>query len=361
MADLRLRVNGRDYGGWERIRVTRGIEAVSGSFELEVADRWAEQREPWPIAEEDECVVLVEGVPLVTGYVDSREATLGPDEHSLTISGRDKTGALVDCSAVLKRWEFVNERVLTLAKVLAEPFGIKADLQRGPGLLDASGLARVPKLTVDPGETAFEALERACRLAGVLPISDGKGGLLLARAGTTRAKTALVEGKNIKRGTASGDATGRFSSYRVLGQTQGTDWVSGAAAAAIKASASDAGVRRKERVLVIRPDANLTPAQAQLRAEWEATVRAARAVSVTITVQGWHQGDGALWPVNALVAVDSPGLGIKGDMLITEATYSLDDSGTTTRLSLKRPDAFTPEPVVPPAGAWAELRGGVPR
>ena len=72
MPDVRLRVNGHKYAGWKSARITRGIEAVSGSFELSVTDRWSSKREPWPIREEDECVLLLDGKPVITGYVDSR-------------------------------------------------------------------------------------------------------------------------------------------------------------------------------------------------------------------------------------------------------------------------------------------------
>jgi prophage tail gpP-like protein len=91
---------------------------------------------------------------------------------------------------------------------------------------------------------------------------------------------------------------------------------------------------------------SISPEQKK-RAQWEATVRAARAVSVQVTVQGWRQGNGELWPVNALVNVDLPWLRLSGDMLISELTHTLDESGTRTQLTLRRPDAFIPQPATP--------------
>ncbi len=343
MADLTLHVNGRTFGGWKAARVTRGIEAISGSFELEVADRWSGQSEAWPILEEDECALALGGVPVITGFVDRRNLSLGASELAFSVAGRDRTGSLVDCSAVLTQWEFRSLPLLTLAKRLAEPFGVSVSLQSGLSLP-----APIAKLSVDPGDSAFEALERACRMAGVLPIADGVGGLVLARAGTERARTALVEGQNIKAATATYDATARFRRYVVSGQHAGSDSFAGEAAARVRAEAKDPNVRRASRVLLIRPEGNATQAYAKKRAEWEATVRAARSASIEVTVQGWQQGDGRLWPINALVPVSCPRLGLEGDLLITRATYSLDvNGGTTTTLQLKRPDAFRPEPAVP--------------
>jgi prophage tail gpP-like protein len=356
-------VNGRDYSGWKSVRVTRGIEAISGSFELEIAERWAGQDLLWPLEEEDHCQVLIGDKAVITGFVDSAGISYGAQEHTFSVAGRDLAGAMVDCSAALKHWEWLNVGVLELARHLAEPFGIKVSMQ--PGLQEPW---RIPKVAVDPGDTAFDALERACRLAGVLPISDGAGGVLLTRAGAARATTALVEGVNILGASADFDASGRFRRYIVMGQQQGTDHVAGADAAWVRAEAEDLGVVRSSRVLIVRAEGNVTPASAKLRAEWEAKVRAARATGVTVVVQGWTQADGTpdgtLWPVNARVPIRSKLLGLDGEMLITQAMHTLDEhSGALTHLSLKRPDAFLPEPVIaeeePSAAHYPELSRGV--
>lgn len=356
---LILRVNGREYGGWKSASVTRGIEAIAGGFELSVSDRWAEQGEPWPINEEDDCELVIDGETIIQGAVDRVTLSFS----GITISGRDRTGDMVDCSAILSKWEFRNVPLLTLAKQLAEPFGISVTMQAG---LAAPAVA---KLTIDPGDTAFDALERVCRAAGVLPISDGRGGLVLTRAGSGLASTALVEGQNILAdASATFDCSGRFRRYIVLGQHPGSDEFSGGAAAAIRGECTDMGVERSARVLVVRPEGAMTSALAKVRAQWEAKVRAGRAASVTIPVQGWRQGDGTLWPVNALVPVQSRRLGIGGQMLITQAVYSLDESGgKRTALNLRPPNAYIPEPVIasdrskPKGKRWKDLDAIQPR
>ena len=223
MSDIRLLVNGREYGGWTSARVTRGIEAVAGSFALDVSERWDGQAEPWPIQEEDECEVRLEGTTLLKGYVDTRSHAFDATSHSLSVEGRDKTGALVDCSALLSQWEFSKIGVLELCQTVAAPFDITVSLQDGlsdtaittsgastsrrltsgtPGSVGSKGKSSsmklgqpVVKLTINPGDSPFEVIDRACRMVGVLPVSDGNGGLLLTRAGGSRATTALIEGE----------------------------------------------------------------------------------------------------------------------------------------------------------------------
>lgn len=357
--EIKLRVGGKEYAGWKTARVMRGIESVSGSFALGVSERWGTQAQPWPIYEEDECTVLIGSETVITGWVDRRSPSYGAKDHALAVSGRDATGALVDCSAVLDQWEFRNVSVLAFARKVCEPFGIEVSLQTGLVLPPSPR-----KISVSPGDTAFNAIERACRLAGVLPVSDGEGGLLLTRAGDTHATTALVEGENILSASAEFDASGRFHDYFVLGQHRGSSEFFGASATTeIKAFAEDPNVSRVARSLLIRPEGNVTLKQAATRAHWEAATRAARADSVSVTVQGWTQGGGTLWPINVLVRVKSPAIGVNGDMLITQATYAVDASGgTTTELTLKPPDAFLPEAValtVAATGLWKEIRHGV--
>ncbi len=358
-----LRVNGKEYRGWKTAQITRGIESISGSFELSVSERWATQAEPWPIRQEDECTLVIGSKKVITGWVDRRSPSYNASSHALSVSGRDASAALVDCSAnpELGAWEFKGVSVLTFCKRICQPFGISVSLQSG---LTDEALPKPPKkLSIDPGDTAVNAIESACRLAALLPVSDGLGGLVLTRAGAaTRATTELVEGQNILSASAEFNAAERFHTYKVLGQHKGNNAFNGVSASSVKGTAVDLNVLRSTRVLIIRPEGNTTVEHAKKRAEWEATHRAARAMAVTVTVQGWTQGDGVLWPINSLVRVRSPKLGVDGDMLITEVTYSASaDAGTTTALSLKRPDSFQPEPVIAAGsdGTWVEIRRGV--
>ncbi len=384
MSDVRLRVNGREYAGWKRVRVTRGIEAIAGGFELAISDRWNGQRVSWPIVEEDECELAIGDEKVITGYVDRRRLSYGPQDHSFEVSGRDKAGALVDCSALLDSWEFQSLAVLTLARNLCRPFGISVTLDTGavprkvtlktgknPGRVTSGGATGkksglgVPnppkKFSVNPGDSAFEVLDRACRMAGLVPVSNGLGGIVLTRAGSARVDTPLVEGENIIAASADFDVSQRHARYIVTGQHPGSDEWSGEAVATVRGEATDQNIRRTSRVLLIRAECALTPEAAKSRAAWEAKIRAARGDAVSVTIQGWETDAGELWPVNSVVRVRSPMIAVDGEMLITQTVFTLDEGGSTTELTLRRPDAYLPEPAVTQSGTnvWKEIRRGV--
>lgn len=362
MVDVALIVNGRRYGGWKSVRVTRSLESIAGSFELDVSDRWGGQEEPWPIAEYDTCRVEIGGVPVIGGYIRKRRQSLSRDARALGYSGADRAKLLVDCSAIVSgaaeaknKWSYRNVDVAAFTAAVAKPFGVPVTVQ--PGLK----LAKEPLLVVHPGDTCFEAIKRATDQAGVIVVSDGAGGIVITRSGTGRA-SALVQGFNVLSADVEYDGDDRFYRYLISSQVPGTDEASGDATR-VQAETTDAGVRMRERVLLIRPDKGYNAADAKRRADWEARVRAARAEKVSISVQGWTQPNSSdLWPINALALVEVPAIGVHGDMLISQVDFTIsNEGGQVTQLSLVRPDAFTPEPkaVVRPAeGLWKEIAGG---
>ena len=339
---LTLTVGGRIYSGWESVEITRSVQAVAGGFQLAVTDRWAGQAMPWPIRCGDACVLAIDGETVINGYVDQVVPSFSGSQRGIRVKGRDRTGDLVDCSAMHSPGEWAGIGLKRLAAILCQPFGVSVSAEVDVGKPFA-------KFALQPGETAWEALERACRLRAVLATGDGDGGVLITRAGQQRARDDLVQGENILAGNATLDMTRRYSRYAVDAQNIGSDNAWGAAAAEIRGAATDAGVPRYRPLLVLA-EGSADTATARQRAQWEATVRAARGAEARITVQGWSQQGGALWRPNQRVQVASDWLRIHGEMLIAAVTYRKDDTaGTTAELQLMRPDALTPSPEVPKA------------
>ncbi len=357
-----LIVNGFRYEGWKSIRITRSIESIAGSFALDVSDRWDGKTAPWPIAEGDECRVEINGKTVIDGFVKRRRLSASKEERSLSYEGRDRAAELVDCSAIVdagtvskNKWTFSNVNVFELATKIAKPFGVKVSLQAGLGAL----LTKNAKIVMQPGDTCFEVISKIAAAVGVLVVSDGAGGIMITRTGTARA-ASLVERENILTASLDSDVSNRFYRYLISSQMPGTDDASGEATR-IQAEVFDAGVTQTARVLLIRPDKGYSAAESKRRADWEARIRAAKADTVTIMVQGWRQPNGELWPINALCRVRAPHfIGVEGDLLISQVEYSVGDGGNVTQISLVRPDAFTPEPatVKQSGGAWKELAKG---
>lgn len=371
--DVALVVNGRRYSGWKSVRVTRSIESLAGSFALEVSDRWGDAEEPWPIMEEDECVVQIGGETVIRGFIGTRGITASATSRALRYTGKDRAAALVECSLLVAgasvkageaakdidptkhgaagaKWTYTNIDLVDFCRAIAGPHGISVSVQ--PGLT----LTRATKLVVSPGEKCFDAIKRVAEAAEVLVISDGAGGIRITRIGTARA-AQLTEGDNILEADVEYNAEERYRHYLISTQVPGTDEASGSATN-VEAQATDVDVRRASRVLLIRPDKGYSTADARRRADWEARNRAANATKVSITVLGWRQPNQTLWTPNALTRVKAPRLiGVDGDMLISQVEYSYGAGGQLTKMNLVRPDAFTPEPQARVSGQGAWLIG----
>ena len=336
MSSVELAVNGVLYTGWKSARITRTIESLAGSFDLSVNDRWLGQSVSWPVYEEDDCSIRIDGETVITGVVDSRSVEFSPDGVDMSFVGRDSSATLVDCSAVLDRWSFRNASAIDIIEKVAAPFSIPIKVQAG------LSLGKLKKIVINPGDTAFTVIATVAKDAGVMVVSDGVGGIIITRADEfTRASEALVEGENLISGRANFNTSGRYSRYVVATQATGN----AGSGTRIKGEATDSEILRTNRTLMIRSGKSIDKAGAKRLADWEAQIRAARADSVSVTVKGWRQRNGKLWPINALVPVQSPTLGIYGDMRISIATHTADvKAGELTQLKLVRPDAFTPSP-----------------
>lgn len=362
--EIRLVVGGIPYAGWKSIRVTQSMKSLAGSFALEVSDRWDGKKSPWPIAEGDACRVALAGEVLINGYVFKRDVASDANGRTLSYEGRDKSANLVDCSALVQagtiskgKWTFTDVDLAGLAHAIAtDQFGLFVNIQAGLGAL----LVKNKKVVLHPGDTGFEVIAKEAAAAGVLVISDGDGGIVITRGSKERA-APLIEGKNLKGIHGSYDMSERFHRYLISSQVPGSDEQFGEDVN-IQAEAIDLGVRDTSRVLLIRPDKGYNAADAKRRADWEARIRAARSEKISAVVQGWRQPNGERWKVNRLTHVDAPSAGIGGDLLISTVEYTVSsEGGTTTQLSLVRPDAFTPEPtatVHPSDGLWKELAKG---
>lgn len=331
MSKVELLVGGVYYGGWQTIDIQRGIEQIAGTFELQVTEYWPGSGTPQQISPGAACQVLIDGETVITGYVDTAVPSYDDSQHSVTVSGRDKTADLVDCAAIYKSGAWSNRKLEQIAADLCQPFGIevKAEIDTGAAFIAYS---------IQEGETVFECLERATRMRAVLLVSDGLGRLVITRAGSDKAAASLEQGKNILLARGEFSWKDRFSQITVKGQAQGNDDVYGETVAHPSATATDATINRYRPLIVLAEDQGHAATLKQ-RAAWEANVRRGRGNRATVTINGWKHASG-LWRPNTLVNIDSGFLAINAELLIAGVRYTLNAQGERTELSLAMREAF---------------------
>lgn len=340
-----LKIAGKRYEGWTSLRIARSIESVCGDFTFEIAAREFTDAPRWPLRTGAECAVEIDGETIITGYIDAINPTIDGTDYGITISGRDRAGDLVDCSAIAKPGSWTQQSIEAIAAELAKPFGIKVVARADTG-------EKVKRFALQQGETVYAAIERLARFRGLLAVSNAAGDVELIRPGEGAIVAQLVEGENIIGGGATHDARDRYSDYIVKGQASGDDNANGKAVAAVKAEARDPSLGRYRPLLVIGEDQSTT-ASLRKRAAWEASTRAGKAQRATLSVPGWRTPGGELWRPNQRVGVKSPFLLIEGTLLITEVSLAKDDRGTVTDLTVTPPEAWSLLPVSEKADASA--------
>ena len=344
MADrLQLKVGGKSYSGWERASIKTSMEAAAGVFRLEVEPAVPERPGGainWPIKPGQPCDLVYGNRRLIQGHVDRVGMSLNGRRRRYVVSGRDATADLIDCSATNSPDQWQNLDIFEIAAQLADPFGVSVGINVDPGDV-------FPIFKLQPSETPWAAIERMCRMRGLLAFTPGNGSLLITAPSTTRLDVELAEGKNVLAASGESSMNDRFSEYTVTGQSFGNDQLYGENAAHISGQARDNEVTRF-RPKVVLAEGVVSTGASQRRAEWEATIRAARATKASASVSGWRQAEGGLiWEMNRVISCKIPSIAIESDMLISSVELTIENrSSEKATLGLVRPDAYKPQPAI---------------
>lgn len=335
---VELLVGGRVYGGWKRVEIQRSIEQIAGGFVLELTHRWPGVDVAPGLREGLACQVLLDDDVVITGHIDMYEPDLGDNSSAIRVEGRDRTGDLVDCSAIHKGGQWHNASLVSIVRDIAAPFGVPVVLQDG-----LNQGAPFKSFALEDGERAFDAIDRACRLRSVLCASTPLGEIWLGESSDTETGVTLEEGVNLKRISATHSWKDRYSRVVVKAQKAGDDESWASAAAQLKAEATDEEIDRY-RPLILQAEHGDNQAVLSTRAQWEVNVRMGRGKRGKAVAVGWRMGangrEGALWMPNTVVRVISPRMNMDMEVLIVACSYTLTEQGAVTELTFSRPEAF---------------------
>lgn len=348
--DVTLTVGGMVFGGWTDVEVATGIEAVSSSFRIGVTERWPGHPDRWVIQAGAPAVVAIGGEPVITGYIDKLDAELDSESHHITVSGRSKSADLVDCAALNSPGSWKNRSLEAIANEIASPFGVTVTAEASTG-------APFKSFALQQGETAWEAIERMLKQRALLGITDARGNIRLVTPKPGAASVTISEGREIRSLSATHDVSERFSKIVVKGQAAGDDHANGKAVAGPKGEASDPAIGRYRPLIVMAED-QVTLTSLAVRAKFEVNVRAARAQSAVVTLDGWRQPGGKLWAAMQLANLDAPSGWIKDVMMVASVTYRLDEKGKRTEIKYGRPEAYAQVPVPNDAKASSITKQG---
>jgi len=372
---FRLEVeDGGVFNEWTLAEVTRDLKDFSGAFNFSLRDysrsvatfNYASPAPVYKLRPGPEVKVFVDDKLELVGFIEKVTPNITADFAEVTISGRDKTGDLIDSAAAPDGpGELVDIKLEDAVKKVAEPFGLKVTNEIDTG----NQFTRYP---LGISETGLSAIEKGARQRHALVTSDGIGGIKITRTGADAAPADLVLPGNMLGSSATFSDEGRHSEVIVRGQAEKArdgrkgrnasqkpsdtpklpadrKQTDGSATERERKGATITGRARDPEIKRHRPIVHMAKSQpddqsADDEADWR--MRTARSEAEELTTSVWgYSVKGKPWQVNQMPMVKDSFTGIFRKMVIGRTAKRYDDGGRTTDLTLNSPEAFDNEPV----------------
>jgi prophage tail gpP-like protein len=344
---LELDVGGKSYVEFTSLTVTRSLDTIAGTFEFIAA---CNINEPFPIPRGSKCQVRCNGVPILTGYVDTVSVDYAFDLHTITIAGRDKTCDIVD-SKLDGKLEF--KAPITLDQVLQktlEDIGA-SDVQV---INKVSGLEPFTKKELVSGKVgggAFEFMDAYAAKRQVVLTTDGLGNVVVTRASTVSTNLRIqniigAKDNTIQAASGKYDDSERLNEYKFFAQqnhaADPNDDTPVDEGAFIVGTAADQDTRPSRKYRAMAEGCTETKKLTE-RAQWEANIREAKSFTYTVKMAQHSPYDynGEPYQPNTLVMVIDDFVDVNAELLIVKTTHRLDNiEGSTTELEIMSREAF---------------------
>lgn len=210
-------INGKVHSAWSRYQIDSDflIPADAWSVSLGLPDGVF----PSGITRGVPVQVKIGTDTVMVGRVDSIQRNIARQQCTLSLTGRDGAANLVDCAAPV-----FTSRQLGLEEVIAaivRPLGITKIR------IDAESAIRNDKVSIEPGERAWDALVRAAAGRGLWPWFEPDGTLVVGGPNYTTPPVATLimkfngEGNNVLSLNDNSSINGSFSELTVLAQGHG--------------------------------------------------------------------------------------------------------------------------------------------
>lgn len=344
---IEIEVNSQPYTNFISASAEIRLDALTNTF-IFVAS--ADKNESLPFTGNEPCRILVDGEPQITGFIEIVEINYSSQSHTITIQGRGKTAGLIDST-------------LDSLSDIRPPIGLRGIIQK---VIDQIGLdIKIIEETStelfnesedlagpEPGENAFEFIEKFSRKRQVLLTENGDGNLVITQSSNERFGINLTNiignpDNNILSANFSYDYTGRYNFYKFVSAQNPIPLINAGETDLTSLVDQGGGVRdpasRVGRQLILVAESPYSNAECEKRSRWEANIRKTRSRVYIATVDGFR-ADNELWRVNRLVNIRDDFCKVDGSMLINTVTFDYNnDDGSLTTLGFVESNSYTLE------------------
>ncbi len=349
---MEIFVNGARYTYWEQASVERSLDSVCGQFSFTTSPT---PKSRFPIQPDAEVEIIVDGLTVLTGYVEVIHVDQSSDSSSFSVSGRDNICDLIDSG--------VPEEV----KSFQESIGLQEIILR---IISAIGIRKLSVISLASNITPFSAKEieafefggnaldfitSIARKRNVFITSDGNGRLILYYPpfgihGGRLTHNENDRSNNILSLEYKNDRTQLFNVYKCSAQdnasANGLQVLSKIMGKEPPEDVKNGNIFtdsdvRSGRYVEIQAEEAMNTNELKKRAEEESNIRRARSLTYGVTIQG-HALDGEVLRCGYNVMVNDSIFKQHGSFLIKRIVYTADlSSGSTTKLDLTYQRSYT--------------------
>jgi len=350
---ITLIIKGTPYKTYESINIKKSMDSLCGTFSFVVVNP---DNQPFPAKVDDECQIKIDDTIIINGRIEVINGSYDSKNHTLTVSGRDKTSDVVE-SLIGGNVQFSTP--ISLVDIIKRTLSISGIA--GIGVINKVGgledYSESDVVSAEVGETIFDFLEKYARKRQVILTSDGDSNIVLTRASQINETGYLVNKKNnnknnIQSASYNYDLSKRFSKYTFWSQLNPASVDSGDYSqianykdiSTVKSSPSsssfDNGIHAGKVFNKLSENSSDTNNLGQ-RASWEANIRKARSFTYSVVMNGYKMPSGKIWDTNLILKVSDEVAGVDSDLLLNSVEFNLTlDGGSTTTLTFMRPDAY---------------------
>ena len=337
---VELLIGGQMQGDWSGYEVDSDLLTPADAWQVTLGMS-ADQMPP-DVAAGAPVVVKISGDTVMTGRIDEVNHQVNKSSHTLTISGRDGAAVLLDCSAPIFTAQMASLQEI-VTKVV-RPLGITKIL------LDAAAIRTREKISVEPGDSAWDVLSHAAEANGLWPWFEPDGTLVIGGPDYSQPVSATLVlrrdgiGNNVLSLDKTESVAERYSQVTVLGQTHSTSLEQGKNA--LQATEKDSGMSWYRPKIITDHEAD-NAAICRDRARKLISDSRLKGLTLTATVQGHRitstdgAGNGMLWTPGQRIYVVSEPHGIAAIYFLMARKFTRSrNEGTRTTLTLKEDGAW---------------------
>jgi prophage tail gpP-like protein len=349
---IEVKVNGKKYGGWKSSEISKSVENLCGTFSMTVHNSWAEANESPEIKAGDYVNIVItntkkEEIQMMAGYVDIETTGFNNSGTFLSISGRDITCDLIDCS-VEDLFEMRNLGPIEIIRKLATEDDIEKFYITVTTSLSDSDFTPYPQNLINYDAKIADVIKKISSHYGFLVYTNEYGELVVENASKLGDTIPFfTEGKNLISASRQYDFSKNYKTIKVVSQDIDLGGTIPTKNPEENENLNRDGVFTDESFSRYRPlnvvhsegTDGLTP---KIKAEWIKRSIQAKSSEIRLEVQGWEDEEGGLYKINTQVACNIPSLGISTSdaYMIKELTMSVSEDGKKTKLVVIHEDAY---------------------